>query len=262
MKELNILTNVTITFEDGTKREYPKGVKLKEIINDMDLDVDVICGSFSNALINYDDEINKSGKLTLYDLNSSIGSRIYEKGLCILFKTAALEVLGMDVSIKIRHSIDRGIYFDISREVTGTEINKIKKLMQDKVNKEIPFVKMETTMDEALSHYKSVKREDKIKTLFYNKNKYVTMYRFEDTYNYVIGSLPGSCAVLKYFDLTNISGKGIILSYPSMYDKGKLIKYKHHDKYFDNINEYLEWAKILNISSIGELNDAIVSSKR
>lgn len=258
---MNKLNNITITFEDGTKKEYPKGVKLKEIISDLELDVDVICGSFLNVLINYDDELKKSGKLILYDLNSSVGSRIYEKGLCILFKTAALEVLGMDVSIKIRHSIDRGIYFDISRDVTTAEINKIKKLMQDKVDKEIPFVKMETTMEEALSYYKSVKREDKIKTLFYNKNKYVTMYRFEDTYNYVIGSLPGNSAVLKYFDLTNISGKGIILSYPSMYDKGKLIKYKHHEKYFNNINEYLDWAEILNISSIGELNDAIVSSK-
>ena len=30
---------------------------------------------------------------------------------------------------------------------------------------------------------------------------------------------------------------------------------------FNNIDEYLEWAKILNISSIGELNDAIIKSK-
>jgi len=46
-----------------------------------------------------------------------------------------------------------------------------------------------------------------------------------------------------------------------MYDKGKIVKYTHHEKFFNSIDEYLEWAKILNISSVGELNDEIVSSK-
>ena len=27
--------NIIITFENGTKKQYPKGIKLKEIINDI-----------------------------------------------------------------------------------------------------------------------------------------------------------------------------------------------------------------------------------
>ena len=255
------MNNITITFEDEMKREYPKGIRLKEIIADLKLDRDIVCGKFGNVLLNYDDEINKSGKLILYDINSSLGSRIYEKGLCLLFKTAAQEVLGNDTKIKIRHSIGKGIFYEIDREIKEEDVINIKKNMKDKVNRAIPFLKIETTMEEALAYFKSVKRDDKIKTLFYDKNKYVTLYRFDDTYNYVIGALPSDSSVLKYFDLTNIPNKGIILRYPSMYDKGKITKYVHHEQYFNNINEYLEWAKILNISSIGELNDAIVSNK-
>ena len=84
---------------------------------------------------------------------------------------------------------------------------------------------------------------------------------FEDYYNYVIGNLPHNSSLLKYFDLTLIEGKGIILRYPSMYDTGKIVKYTHHAQFFNCIDEYLNWAKILNISSIGELNDAIVNGK-
>ena len=66
---------------------------------------------------------------------------------------------------------------------------------------------------------------------------------------------------MKYFDLTLIEDKGIILRFPTMYDNGQVIKYTHHEQFFNSIDEYLDWAKILNISSIGELNDAIVSQE-
>jgi len=255
------MNNIIITFEDGTKKEYRKGIKLSEVLADIMLETDIICGSFDNVILNYDDSIMKSGNLYLYDINYIYGSRIYEKGLTFLFKVSALEILGKDTNIKIRNSIDRGVFFEVDREVTKEEIDKIKSVMNDKVNKSIPFIKVETTMDEALTYFKSIKRYDKVKTLFYDKNSYVTLYKFDGVYNYIVGNLPHDSSILKYFDLTLIKGKGIILRYPSMYDKGKIVKYTHHEKFFNSIDEYLEWAKILNISSVGELNDEIVSSK-
>ncbi|MGN1357748.1 MAG: nucleoside kinase [Bacilli bacterium] len=256
------MNNIIITFEDGTKLEFRKGIKLSEVIKSIGTDKEIICGNFENIIIGYDDAINKSGKLILYDLNDSVGSRIYEKGLTFLFRVSALEILGKDTTIKIRNSIDRGVFFEIDKKVSDDDIVKIKKLMKEKVDKSLPFVKVETTMNEALTYFRSIKREDKIRTLFYDKNNYVTLYKFDGVYNYIIGTLPHDSSVLKYFDLTNLPGKGIILRYPSIYDNGKILKYKHHEQFFNSIDEYLEWAKILNISSIGELNDAIISSKR
>ena len=256
------MNNIIITFEDGTKLEFRKGIKLSEVIKSIGTEKEIICGNFENIIIGYDDAINKSGKLILYDLNNSVGSRIYEKGLTFLFRVSALEILGKDTIIKIRNSIDRGVFFEIDKKVSDDDIVKIKKLMKEKVDKSLPFVKVETTMNEALTYFRSIKREDKIRTLFYDKNNYVTLYKFDGVYNYIIGTLPHDSSVLKYFDLTNLPGKGIILRYPSIYDNGKILKYKHHEQFFNSIDEYLEWAKILNISSIGELNDAIISSKR
>lgn len=256
------MNNIIITFEDGTKLEFRKGIKLSEVIKSIGTDKEIICGNFENIIIGYDDAINKSGKLILYDLNDSVGSRIYEKGLTFLFRVSSLEILGKDTTIKIRNSIDRGVFFEIDKKVSDDDIVKIKKLMKEKVDKALPFVKVETTMNEALTYFRSIKREDKIRTLFYDKNNYVTLYKFDGVYNYIIGTLPHDSSVLKHFDLTNLPGKGIILRYPSIYDNGKILKYKHHEQFFNSIDEYLEWAKILNISSIGELNDAIISSKR
>jgi uridine kinase len=203
--------------------------------------------------------ISRSGKLILCDINNPYGARVYEKGLTFLFKVSALEVLGKNTTIKVRNSIDRGVFFETNKEVTEEEIKEIKKVMKSKVDKALTFEKIETTMHEAFNYFKEIKREDKIKTLFYDKNKYVTLYKFDGVYNYFLGSLPHDSSILKQYDLTLLAGKGIILRFPTIYDNGKIVKYTHHEQFFNNVNEYLDWAKILNISSVGELNDAIVS---
>ena len=255
------MNNIVITFEDGTKKEYRKGIKLEEIIKDISPAEDIVCGSFNNQIINYHDSINRSGTLILYGTNSSVGSRIYEKGLTFLLRVSALEVLGKDTVIKVRNSLDRGVFFEVVKDITQEDVNKIKKNMQEKIDKDLTFERIETTMNEAIAYFKSVGRTDKIKTLFYDKNNYVTLYKFDGVYNYILGNLPHNSGMLKQFDLTLLPGKGVILRFPSIYDNGKIVKYTHHEQFFNNISEYLDWAKILNISSIGELNDMIVSSK-
>lgn len=256
------MNSVIITFEDGSKQEYRKGIKLSEVIKSLKIDKEIICANFENIIIEYDDVINKSGKLILYDINNIYGNRIYEKGLIFLFKVSALEVLGKNTAIRIRHSIDRGIFFEINKAISEKDVTEIKQKMKEKVERSVPFTKIETTMHDAVEYFRSINREDKIRTLFYDKNNYVTLYKLDDIYNYIIGSLPYDTSILKYFDLTNIPNKGVILRYPSIYDNKKVLKYRHHEQFFNCVDEYLEWAKILNISSIGELNDAIISSKR
>ena len=51
------METIVITFEDGTKKEYIKGTKLSEVINDVkrNYKFDIICGGYRNNIISYDD---------------------------------------------------------------------------------------------------------------------------------------------------------------------------------------------------------------
>ena len=255
------MENIIITFDDNQKREYPSGVTLKEVLIDYDTKDEIVCAKFNNHVISLNEPITRNGSLVLFGINDSFGNRVYEKGLTFLFVVCAKQILP-DAEIRIRHSIDRGVFFEVNGKFDSESVNEIKKLMKDKISKKIPFVRVETTLDEAITYFKNVKRYDKVSTLFYAKSSYVTLYRLDDVYDYILGDLPADTSILKYFDLTLIPDKGIILRYPSIYDNGKILKYTHHEQYFNSIDEYLNWAKILNISSVGELNDAIVSSKK
>ncbi len=255
------MNTIVVTLNNGIKKEYAKGIKVSDIILDNKLE-DIIYAKYDNKAINLNDQINKSGKLTVYNIYTDEGIRIYERGLIFLFKASALEVLGQNTEITVRYSIDKGIFLEIKGSVTEKDVEKIKNIMKDKVNKSIPFIKIDTSIQEAMDYFHSIKRDDKVRTLFYDRSDYVTLYKFEGEYNYIMGELPSDTSVLKYFDLTLIKDKGIILRLPSIFDNGKIVKYKHHDKYFNNIDEYLSWGRVLSIDTLGELNDAIVNSKQ
>ena len=205
--------------------------------------------------------IVKNGILSLYDINTKQGNKIYEKGLIYLFELSALEVLGKNTEIIVKHSIDKGIFCKIDKPVTSDEVSKIKKVMQEKVKEALPFKKIETSKSEAIEYFKSIKREDKVRTLFYNTSNFVTLYQLDDMYNYIIGDLPNDTSILKYFDLSLIKDKGIVVRFPSIYDNKKVKRYIHHTNYFNTLEEYSAWGNNLNINNIGELNDYITSNK-
>lgn len=256
------METIILTLDNGKKKEYVKGIKLKEVLSNLKEEYknDIIFARYNNRIIDDEETLNKSGNLSLYDLNTMQGNKTYERGLLYLFEACAQEILGKETKIYVKYSIDKGIFCKIEGLVTSEDVTKIKKLMKEKVKEEIPFTKIETTKSEAIAYFKSLKREDKVKTLFYNTANYVTLYKLEDKYNYIIGNLPNNTRVLKYFDLSLIKDKGIVVRRPSIYDDSKVIKYTHHEHYFNSLEEYSKWGDNLNIRNLGELNDYIINN--
>ena len=254
------MEKIIITFENGTKKEYPKGIKLHEIIKDVEKDYphQIISAKFKNQLINYNDAIMKNGELTLYDITTPQGNKIYERGLIFLFEVCALEVLGKDTKIKIRHPIDKGIYCEIDKKLSENNLEEIKELMKKKVSLGLPFEQLETSRLEAIEYFNKLKRYDKVKTLSYTISNFVKLYKFDGIYNYIIGDLPSNSSILKTFDLTLLKNKGIVLRFPFTYNNGKIKKYVYHEKYVNSLDEYSKWGNLLNINNIGELNEAII----
>ena len=253
------MSNIIITFGDGTKNEYKKGITLREIIKEENND-DIICGMYQGRIINYDDTLNKSGKLYLYEINTKQGNKIYEKALLLLFEVCTKEVLGKEVEVIVRYSIDKGVYCEVNKNLTKEDLDNIKKTMKNKVKQRIPFEKIETTRAEALTYFRNTKRLDKVKTLTYDTSSYVKMYKFEQMYEYILGDLPYDSSILKYFDLSLIEGKGVVVRFPSIYDNKKVIKYTHHENYFNSLENYTNWGSILKINNLGELNEVIINN--
>lgn len=253
------METIILTLDNGTKKEFVKGIKLREVINNVkdEYPNEVIFARYKGNIVDEEDSLTRNGKLSLYDLNTMQGNKAYERGLLYLFEVCAEEVLGKETKIYVKYSIDKGIFCKIEPPVSSEDVSKIKKLMKEKVKAELPFTKIETTKSEAISYFESLGRKDKVKTIFYNTANYISLYKLEEKYNYIIGTMPSNTKVLKYFDLSLIKDKGIVVRYPSIYDNYKIIKYTHHEHYFNSLEEYSKWGNNLNITNLGELNDYI-----
>lgn len=257
------MQTIIITLNNEKKEEYVKGIKVKEILNKMSKEEreDAILIKYNNKKVDLETELKKNGTLQIYDINTLEGNRIYERGLLYLFIYVTNNILEKDTKVIVKHSIDKGIFCKIDKKVEDKDVLEIKKQMKEIVSKNIPFTKMDTTKYEAVEYFKSIKREDKAKTLFYDTSKYVSLYKLDENYNYIVGDLPSSTGVLKYFDLSLIKDKGIVVRFPSIYDNKKVKRYTHHTNYFNTLEEYSAWGNNLNINNIGELNDYITSNK-
>ena len=106
------MENIILTLDNGKKKEFVKGIKLKEVIKTLKEEYpnDIIIAKYNNNIINYEDTITKNGTLSLYDINTKQGNKVYERGLLYLFEVVALEVLGKDTKIIVKYSLDKGIY--------------------------------------------------------------------------------------------------------------------------------------------------------
>ena len=110
---IGALNNKTDRFVKLDTKKYSKFIEsLKN-----DYQSGIVSARYNNKIMNDDDVITKNGKLIIYDLNSMEGNRIYERGLLYLFEACATEVLGKDVKIYVKFSIDRGVFCKIDRNV-------------------------------------------------------------------------------------------------------------------------------------------------
>ena len=111
------METIKLIMDNGEEREYIKGIKLKEVLQTLKNkdDFDVIVVKYNGKIIDDDFTFERKGRLSLYDISTNIGNKAYERGLLYLFQLCALDILGKDTEIIVKHSIDKGIYCKIRR---------------------------------------------------------------------------------------------------------------------------------------------------
>ena len=99
------METIILSLDNGTKKEYVKGIKLKEVIEKLKNEYpnEIIFARYNGNIIEEEDTLTRNGKLSLFDLNTMQGNKAYERGLLYLFEVSATEVLGEDTQIYVKY---------------------------------------------------------------------------------------------------------------------------------------------------------------
>lgn len=246
MKSAEVIIN-------GKNYIYEVGTTLLEISKEFKEEYknDILVAVLNGKVAELNNVITEDSTLEFYDISSSLGSLVYENGLTFLLIDSFKRVLKMDITIN--HSIDKGVYFETSKIISESDLEKIDLDMNEMVQKNVPIEKKLVNRMEAIKYYTKHREDDKVNILKYTTNTNVNLYKLNNTYDYFFSYLPISTGYLKKFNLTYISSNGFVISYPNLYTN-KMHKYKHHEKLFNEFNEYNSWTQTLGVRNVTSLN--------
>ncbi len=259
MKQVEIFCKNTNKFY-----RYPLGTSLLEISNDLNIQLEnTICGAVvNNQVKELSFCIVKTKTIEFIDVSNQDGFRMYTRSL-IFILYAAVRKLYPNVSLQIQNGISGGYFCEMNgfnREISASHIFSILQEMKQIVEKNISFVKKNMITDDVVKLLFEQGLEDKACLFEQQGRMYSSLYFLNDLGDYFYGDLLPSTGyvtnfgLIKYFD-------GLLLQVPKQKNFKKLRKAVQLNKLFEIYQEQKDWAKILNISTIGHLNDFTIQHK-
>ncbi len=245
------------------KYKYNKDISLFEIAQDFkdSFKYPIILAKVGNRLRELSNTIQESCEIEFLDLTSREGNNTHINGLVYVMVYAVKKLYGRNANIIVEHSLDKGIYLESTFKLNEEKVKEIKKKMQEIIAEDKPIIKMNIDRMEAMQYFEDVGDTAKAGVMRYNTNKYVTLYRLGNLYNYFYNLMPTSTGLVKDFDLTYIKDNGFILRFPTVFIQDKIKKYEHHPMMFEVFKQYRDWGKKLNISTSVDLNRIVSTGK-
>lgn len=250
-----------ITIGDVSK-EYPKGITLYEISKEFQGEYtnDIILACVDNKLQELNKKVEKDCEVEFITVDDANGYRTYSRGVTFMMLKAAYSVIGRDDldKISIQFSIGNGTYCQLEGDVTLTAelVKKIEDKMHQLVEEDITFRKYSVNTDEAKNLFEYYRMMDKKKLFEYRRVSKANVYDLDGFKDYFYGYMPPSTGMLKYFSL-ELCEDGFVLQLPNRKEPTKVEPWKNSPMLFRTLKESKGWGKMLEVDTVGALNDVI-----
>ena len=242
----------------GEKRVYPMGITLEEIKDDFKVKLDnpILGALVNNKVKELSFVFVKNKKVEFIDYSHPDGLRLYVRSLFFILVAAVKEVFP-EVKLKMMHGISRGYYCELAgldRVITDSDVFAIKSEMQQLVDRNIPFEKVGLPTEEAAEICRRQNLRYKAKLFEQQGALFTYIYFMGDQANYFFGHQVPSTGYLKVFDLV-LYYDGLLLRIPNPVKFSEVQPYSAHDKLFEIFQEHKDWAEILNVPNVANLNE-------
>ncbi len=237
-----------------------RGILVIDLIKILGEIEDVIAASINGEIVELSYRISEDANINFIKINDKVGGKIYRAGLQFVYIVAIKELFGEKVDVRIKHSLDKGIYTTINGKITESDVIKIKKKMKELIELDINIQKISIPRKKAIEYFAENKEFEKVELYNQISNDYVTFYELLGYYNYFYYFLPTSTGILKIFDLKYIKPNGIVLRYPKG-EKNIIPPYHHLPKVLNIFAEYEEKMKKVGVSYAPDVNKLISEGK-
>ena len=207
------------------------------------------------------DSINSSCDIEFLDLTEKYANKVYLNGLIYLTIYAFNEVFNGKISLRVKHSIDKGIYIETNAKIKEEDINRTIDKMKELIKQDREFKKINASRLDAINYFKNLGNRSKADLMKYNTNTYITLYKLGNMYNFFFTLMPHSTIVLDKFDIKYLNDHGFVLLFQTAYMKKGIKEYVHHPGMFEVFRQYQNWTEIMDLNNVSSLNEKVSASK-
>ncbi|MEZ3427698.1 MAG: nucleoside kinase [Lachnospiraceae bacterium] len=251
---------ITLTIE-GKERQYPKGTTYEEIVKEYQpaYDNQIAVVAFNGKIRELFKRAVRSGRLEFFTLKDAVGNKTYMRTAKMMLLKAVYDVAGAEAAqgCKLEFTVGSGYYVSTGALVVTKELtDKLKKRMQELSEAKMPMLKKSYALDDAMDLFREKGMADKEKVFQYRRSSFVNVYEMEGYFDYYYGYMLPNAGYVKYFDLVPYE-EGMMLLLPDMKDPCHVPQAPKSKLLFETLLEAKHWGDRVNITTVGELNDAI-----
>jgi len=252
--------DVEISLPDGRTIVGPRGAMVGDFLSILPLweGSQIVGAVVDGYLRELTFKIEKDSVVRPLNMSSSDGSKIYRRSLTFLLETA-FEDLFPQYFLVVDHSVPLGGYYCkvAGRQPLSKEETKhLSQRMKTYVKENVPIIRQEVDLEEAINYFKAKKYYDKLRLLKYRRKPHLVLYQLGSHRDYHHGYMVPKTGLLKIFKLLP-RGNGFILQYPRRKTPDKLFTMPTYTKLLEIFKQYGSWLESLDIDSVGALNDSI-----
>lgn len=243
-------------------REFPIGTTLEEIYQsfpELEFKYPVVTAKVNNVSQGLRFRVYQNRDIEFVDISDPSGRRAYIRSLCFIFYKATQDVF-CGSKLFFEHPISHGYYCNFKKAdgstTTEEDIKKIKVRMQEIIDADIPFRKVESTTEDAIKVFRDHGFADKVKLMETSGQIYSDYYTLDGTADYYYGCLVPSTKYISLYGLEKYE-TGMLLLVPDRYTPSRIAPLVPQPKTFDIFSENLKWNIIMRLSNVGDVNKAI-----
>lgn len=215
---------------------------------------------YVGALVNH--ELHSCSRALVADctlepirLFSDMGKRMYRHSICYLL-CAAVSMLYPQRRLVIGHSLGDGYYFSFDDDLTlnRTDIEAIETTMRSLVDQNHSIEEVTLPYQSALSYFEQNHFDQTAALLSTRNEPKVNLYRLQGYLDISYEPLLSETGLMKVWELKPYQDRGMLLRYPRSHNIKGLDPFVDNPLLFSIFKEYKAWGSILNIQSLGQLN--------
>ena len=209
-------------------------------------------------------EVDADRKIEFITTAHGDGALTYKRSATLIMLKAIYDVIPRQKidKVKAEFSLSKGYYCTIKGDVQITEelLLSIKKRMRELVAADIPIAKKSLKTGEAIENFRKHGMYDKEKLFTYRRSSLVNVYSLDGYEDYYYGYMAPSTGYIEYFDLF-LYDEGFVIQFPTMEAPEIIPEFAPQKKLFGVLKESAEWSEMLQVETVGDLNEVIAHGK-